>query len=112
MGDTMHDLRFFWQGSMMKMLALALALSGCATVVKFQPDVKDGFHREAGAPYYVYVPNDWSADKSPPLIVYLHGGAERGSDGVLPTQVGLGPVVQASHGTFPFVVMFPQAPDD
>jgi predicted peptidase len=44
------------------------------------------------------------------VIVYLHGGDERGDDAVSATQVGLGPVVQRSQGAFPFIVIFPQAP--
>ena len=54
-----------------------------------------------------------SADPDPlgqklPIIVYLHGGGERGTDGVMATQVGLGPAVQATLGFFSFLVVFPQ----
>src|SRR4051812_41588253 len=89
-------------------LLLVLSLAGCSNHHVFIPDARDGFRRDAGAPYFVYLPKDWSADKSWPVIVYLHGGDERGDDAVRATQVGLGPVVWRSHGTFPFVVVFPQ----
>ena len=91
-------------------MVLGALVSGCATS-RFVPDRAAGFENERG--YYVYVPKAWSAerrDEKWPVIVYLHGGAERGTDGVLPTQVGLGPVVWKSQGTFPFIVIFPQAP--
>jgi predicted peptidase len=63
----------------------------------------------AGHRHEVYLPADWTPDRKWPVIVYLHGGGERGEDGVKPTQTGLGPVVWKSGGTFPFVVIFPQA---
>jgi predicted peptidase len=90
-------------------LALTLLVAGCAHQA-FTPDAEHGFRREAGSVTFVYVPKDWSADRAWPVIVYLHGGDERGDDGLKPTQVGLGPVVWRSQGTFPFIVIFPQAP--
>src|SRR5258708_2345828 len=46
-----------------------------------------------------------------PVILFLHGAGERGNDGVLPTQVGLGPLVRLREANFPFVVVFPQCED-
>jgi predicted peptidase len=89
-------------------LLTALVVSGCAHHV-FTPDRANGFVKERG--YYVYVPKAWTAERKWPVIVYLHGGQERGSDGVKPTQVGLGPVAWRSKGELPFVVVFPQAPE-
>jgi predicted peptidase len=64
--------------------------------------------------YYAYVPPDAAARVASgerlPVILYLHGGDERGTDPREPTQVGLGPFVVAAHGAFPFVVLFPQCP--
>lgn len=97
-------------------LALAVALasasllgSGCATA-RFVPDEANGFRARTDADHkhYVYLPADWTPEKSWPVIIYLHGGGELGSDGIPPTQVGLGPVVWNSHGKFPFIVIFPQ----
>jgi predicted peptidase len=85
-----------------------LGLSACGGV-RFVPDKAGGFvEKQTDHRYFVYLPKDWSAEKKWPVIVYLHGGDERGSDGVKPTQVGLGPVVHRSQGTFPFIVVFPQ----
>jgi len=92
--------------------ALSIWLVGCSNHHLFIPDAQAGFRRDGDAPYFVYVPKDWSADKSWPVIVYLHGGDERGTDAAVATQVGLGPVAFRSHGTFPFVVVFPQAPSN
>ena len=90
-------------------LIAVLSVTGCATI-HFTPDRAGGFvaRETAGHKHFVYLPADWSADKTWPVIVYLHGGGERGSDGVKPTQVGLGPVVWKQKGQFPFIVVFPQ----
>jgi len=92
----------------MKLLASCLiVLSGCA---HFTPDARHGFvaATSAGHAYQVYRPKTWTATTRWPVIIYLHGGGERGSDGIQPTQVGLGPAVWRSNGDFPFVVAFPQ----
>jgi predicted peptidase len=91
-------------------VAVALLLAaGCARV-RFQPSDADGFvlRTDGDHRYYVYVPSDWRPTEKWPIIVFLHGGDERGTDPVRPTQVGLGPVVQATHGRFPAIVLFPQ----
>jgi predicted peptidase len=98
----------------MKMIALvpALLLVACGGP-RFVPDKVHGFVEQmTDHKYQLYLPKEWTKDKSWPVILYLHGGAERGSDGVLPTQVGLGPVAYNSNGTFPFIVIFPQAPSN
>lgn len=61
--------------------------------------------------YQIFVPRDYSADKKWPVILYLHGAGERGTDGVLQTTVGLGPYVKQRAATFPFFVVFPQCED-
>lgn len=90
--------------------ALCLSLPACATSGGFTPDKAHGFvaRQSAGHRHHVYLPTGWSADKAWPVIVYLHGGGERGDDGDRPTQVGLGPVIARSGGAFPYVVVFPQ----
>jgi predicted peptidase len=92
------------------LISALVTLTSCAKTL-FIPSATAGFHLSEGpAPrYWVYVPKDWSADRSWPVIVYLHGMAERGTDGLKPTQHGLGPVVWKSEGKFPAVVIFPQA---
>lgn len=92
----------------------ALAAAGCAH--RFEPSETEGFHRREltvegrAEKYVVYTPHDWAPDKSWPVILYLHGGGEVGSDGVSQLWSGLGPHVHATHGNFPFVVIFPQCP--
>ncbi len=95
--------------------ACATLLTGCATV-HFVPSAADGFHivDSPEGRYYAYLPKDAAtriaAGEKLPVILFLHGGGQRGSDPEDPTQVGLGPFVEARHGDFPFVVLFPQCP--
>ena len=91
-----------------------LGFSGCAS--RFDVASAPGFQLIEGPQghYYAYVPKDASErvqrGEKLPVILYLHGGGERGTDPEKPTQVGLGPYVAQSNGSFPFVVLFPQCP--
>ena len=58
--------------------------------------------------YQVYVPENWNRHKSWPVILFLHGAGERGDDGLLQTDVGLGHAIRKDSAAFPFVVVMPQ----
>jgi predicted peptidase len=61
--------------------------------------------------YQVFIPANYnSASTSIPVIVFMHGSVEKGSDNQAQTNVGLGPVVKANLSTFPAIVVFPQGP--
>ena len=60
--------------------------------------------------YVVYVPRDAAGPL--PVILSLHGAGERGSEGMRPTQVGLGPAVRWMPERFPALIVFPQVPPD
>lgn len=62
--------------------------------------------------YQVYVPHDYSASERWPVILFLHGAGERGSDGLLQTAVGLGDAIRRDPARYPAIVVFPQAPAD
>ena len=62
--------------------------------------------------YQVFVPASAAGGRTPPVIVFLHGSGERGSDGDKQTTVGIGPYLRAHRDSFPGIVVFPQAPDD
>ncbi len=59
--------------------------------------------------YSVFLPNGYDGKKSFPVILFLHGSGERGTDGILPAQAGIGPAILSRPEAFPFVVVFPQA---
>jgi predicted peptidase len=93
-------------------ICLLAAAAGCARppATGFQTRV---FHGPDGhaAKYSVFVPHGYNPDQPPPVILFLHGAGEAGTDGEKPTHVGLGPAVRAREATFPFLVVFPQASD-
>ncbi|MGH7539485.1 MAG: alpha/beta hydrolase-fold protein, partial [Gemmatimonadota bacterium] len=63
-------------------------------------------------PYQVYVPSAYEATESWPVILFLHGAGERGSDGLLQTAVGLAPAIRRDAARYPAIVVFPQSPRD
>ena len=62
--------------------------------------------------YQVYVPRDYSASRAWPIILALHGAGERGQDGLVQTEVGLGRAIRRHADRFPSIVVFPQRPLD
>src|ERR1700704_1194007 len=58
--------------------------------------------------YQVFVPADFSKKKSWPVILFLHGAGERGDDGLIQTDVGIGHAIRLNNSRFPFIVVMPQ----
>ncbi|WP_169979620.1 family 16 glycoside hydrolase [Tautonia rosea] len=73
-----------------------------------------GFHlrtsrMEPKSRYTVFVPDGYDGVKLFPIVLFLHGAGERGDDGILPSQVGLGPSIASNPGAHPYIAVFPQA---
>jgi dienelactone hydrolase len=62
--------------------------------------------------FQVYLPEDWRRDdgKLWPVILFLHGRGERGSEGMWQTQIGLPEAVRNHPDRWPFVIVMPQCP--
>ncbi len=72
----------------------------------------DRVHKEADgteAKYILFIPHDYTGDKPYPLILFLHGAGETGTDGKRQAAVGLGPAIRKQEKTFPFIAVFPQS---
>ena len=63
-------------------------------------------------PYQVYVPSNYDASRSWPVVLFLHGAGERGSDGLLQTEVGIAAAIRRHPERYPAIVVMPQAPRD
>jgi predicted peptidase len=64
-------------------------------------------------PYQVYVPSGYaSSTERWPVILFLHGAGERGSDGLFQTAIGLGSAIRRNASQYPAIVVFPQTPKD
>lgn len=62
--------------------------------------------------YQVYVPAEYTPVRRWPVILFLHGSGERGTDGLLQTSVGLGEGIRRHAARWPAIVVFPQAPPE
>lgn len=102
--------------------SLLLGLSACSTVKNSSAEKSGGTQtaqhfaitqtRELSADYLLYLPTDYDASsgKRWPLIFFLHGAGERGSDVWMVAKHG--PPKVATHMTnFPFIVVSPQCPE-
>jgi predicted peptidase len=95
---------------------LLAAVAWAAPALLAAQEAKTGFLErsvrvgETTYPFKVYVPPGYDARRTWPVILFLHGAGERGTDGVRPTEVGLGRVLRSDPDRFPAVVVFPQAP--
>ena len=60
--------------------------------------------------YQVYVPQGYTPESEWPIILFLHGAGERGTDGLLQSQVGLGSAIRKHVDRWQAVVVMPQVP--
>lgn len=65
---------------------------------------------EQKLPYCVYVPPEYDPQRPWPVILFLHGSGERGTDGLLQTEVGIGTAIRRNRARFPAIVVMPQCP--
>jgi len=76
---------------------------------------KPGFHLrtvkvgETERKYSVFLPNGYDGKKTFPVALFLHGSGERGDDGVMSAQVGLGAAINQHPEDYPLIAVFPQA---
>jgi predicted esterase len=64
--------------------------------------------------YEVYLPEGWKHEDRRlwPVILFLHGRGERGSEGMWQTQIGLPAQVRDHPDRWPFIIVMPQCPQD
>ncbi|HWG45690.1 MAG TPA: dienelactone hydrolase family protein [Gemmataceae bacterium] len=90
----------------------ALPLYNRAAAAEAAKGFQDRVHKDADgkeAKYVLFVPHDYKGDKPYPLILFLHGSGETGTDGIKQTKVGLAPAIKKNEKTFPFLAIFPQS---
>ncbi len=58
--------------------------------------------------YVVYIPAGWTAERTWPVILFLHGSTERGRDGLRQSRVGLGAALRRYPDRYPALVVMPQ----
>ncbi|MET0808383.1 MAG: prolyl oligopeptidase family serine peptidase [Pseudoxanthomonas sp.] len=96
-------------------LLAAVLVAGCSTMRAEEAGrfVKRTVLVEGAArTYQVFVPAHREPHQATPVVLFLHGSGERGSDGDSQTRAGLGPYVRAHAQDFPAIVVFPQVEQD
>jgi acetyl esterase/lipase len=96
----------------------AHAFAARANPPRLEPAQETGFLNRKlelhGATYrfQVYLPEEWRRDdhKEWPIILFLHGRGERGSEGMWQTQIGLPQEVRDHPERWPFIIVMPQCP--
>jgi predicted peptidase len=97
-------------------IALLLLLVGTTHVSAASPEtgflnrhvLVDGVDQR----FQVYVPRNYQESKAWPVVLFLHGAGERGSDGLKQTEEGLGRAIRLNPQRWPAIVVFPQCPED
>jgi predicted peptidase len=92
-------------------LTVALAMS--AITVKAETGFLDRSITIDGAThrYQVYVPAEYSASRRWPVILYLHGAASTGSDGMRQTNDGFANILRGKREGLDAIIVFAQAPE-
>ena len=88
----------------------ALVMAAPAAAKKAETGFVDRTVNVAGTEYkyQVFVPENWAKNKKWPVILFLHGAGERGDDGLIQTEVGIGTAIRRYRDRFPAVVVMPQ----
>lgn len=107
-------MRQKWSANGIKWLLMLFFLLVSTGSVRAADDGKRGFvdkvfkddtgeHR-----YVVYVPPSYDVSRPAPVMLFLHGAGERGTDGRGHLNVGLGSMINARGANFPAIAVFPQ----
>jgi acetyl esterase/lipase len=111
-------IRFLALCTLLSLLPAVAGAAAGAHDARHEPSQETGFlnrrielngitHR-----FQVYLPEDWRRDDGRlwPIILFLHGRGERGSEGMWQTQIGLPAQVRDHPERWPFVIVIPQCP--
>ena len=61
--------------------------------------------------YAICVPDNYDAKIPLPVVLFLHGSGQVGTDNKKQLEIGLGPAIRKSGMPFPFIGVFPQSRD-
>lgn len=100
---------------MHRIIVAAILFALAAVVGARAGDKETGFinkvfkSKDSEVKYIVFVPKDYTGEKEFPVILFLHGAGETGTDGKKQAAVGLGKAIRDKKEKFPFIVVFPQS---
>ncbi len=106
---------FCWKGLLM--LGIGLLMVGESGAKAAAPPPPTGFLTKSVRVegelrrYVLYVPANYHAERAWPLVIFLNGAGECGTDGLRQLAAGLAPAIINDAAAWPFLVLFPQKPD-
>ena len=89
------------------LLAIGLTLHAGETKTGFVNKVHKG--KDGDVKYVVFVPKTYDGTKEFPVILFLHGAGESGTDGEKQVKVGLGKAIRDKKEDFAFISIIPQS---
>jgi predicted peptidase len=98
-----------------RLFALLVAAPAGVQAQRVETGFLDRTVTVGGTPYryQVYVPAGYAGSTQRwPVILFLHGAGERGSDGLFQTSVGLPAAIRSTPARYPALVVMPQVPAD
>lgn len=112
----MHGVTIVLSGTFSVTLTLCIiCLVSCTTV---SSEMETGFLNRTISiegtdyPYVIYLPKNYNPGQPWPVLLFLHGAGERGTDGLRQTQIGIGEAVRWESARAKMIVVMPQAPPD
>ena len=97
-------MRFSRRSVFLFAVAAMTFTAGTESAKKVQTGFLDRTVAVAGTEYkyQVFIPDQWTPARKWPVILFLYGAGERGEDGLLQTQVGIGRAIRLDRSRFPF----------
>jgi len=100
-----------WNWVLVALLAMPTAALGADAKDVFEPHVFDGADG-AKLPYRLMQPKDYKPEKKYPLVLFLHGAGERGTDNLIQLVHGMNDFAKdENRDKYPCFVIAPQCPD-
>jgi predicted peptidase len=103
-----------YYGRWLQLCQLALLAMYPLAATSAQTPVETGFLNGTAEvngrkmPYVVYVPRDYVPEKQWPVILFMHGSGEQGTDGLRQVVGGLGQQIHWNSHRFPCLAVMPQ----
>lgn len=95
-------------------ILLSIIVTGVASAQTFEyRSHKNSAIADYSMPYRLFVPNDYNPDKAYPLVLFLHGAGERGTDNNAQLTANKGATLWAENqnqAAYPCFVVAPQCP--
>lgn len=91
--------------------SLALAIVGAATSLGFFVSPAAAVvNTYQGMPYQVFLPDNYTPGEQLPVVLYLHGAGERGSNGTSQVNESVAPLISNLKSNYRAILVVPQCP--